>query len=250
MIAARRARPGIAGVRPSIARFASATGGRELWRALAVLVMQPGRLTILYLHGVRARFASPLALYLLAGIALLVVLKFLTDGPRLHLDLLDFNIIVRPPAASCTRAVPATCGRIDQVAATVVRFWKGDARMERLVRRMLAVAPYVAVVALPVFAGIVACLHRHRPMRFGGHLVFAAHLHAFWFLVATLALLAPGGLGFAVALVAPAYALCSLHEVYGGPWRGTTLRACGIALGHLVLLLAAAAVVAAAWPVR
>ena len=250
MIAARRARPGIAGVRPSIARFGSATGGRELWRALEVLVMQPGRLTILYLHGVRARFASPLALYLLAGIALLVVLKFLTDGPRLHLDLLDFNIIVRPPAASCTRAVPATCGRIDQVAATVVRFWKGDARMERLVRRMLAVAPYVAVVALPVFAGIVACLHRHRPMRFGGHLVFAAHLHAFWFLATTLALFAPHGLAFVAGLVAPAYALCSLHEVYGGPWHGTTLRACGIALGHLALLLATAAAIATAWPAR
>lgn len=213
-----------------------------------MLVMQPGRLTTLYLHGVRARFASPLALYLLAGIVFLVVLKFLTDGPRLHLDLLDFNIIVRPPAASCTRAVPATCGRIAQLAAAVVRFWRGDAGTGRFVSRMLAAAPYVAFVALPIFAGIVACLHRHRPMRFGGHLVFAAHLYAFWFLVATLALFAPHGLAFAAALVAPAYALCSLHEVYGGPWRGTTLRACGIALGHLVLLLAAAAVVAAAWP--
>ena len=215
-----------------------------------MLVMQPGRLTTLYLHGVRARFASPLALYLLTAIVFLAVLKFLTDGPRLHLDLLDFNIIVRPPAASCARAGSATCGRIAEVAATVARFWKGDAGTERFVRRMLAVAPYVAFVALPVFAGIVACLHRHRPMRFGGHLVFAAHLHAFWFLATTLALFAPHGLAFAAGLVAPAYALCSLHEVYGGPWHGTTLRACGIALGHLALLLAAAAAIATAWPAR
>ena len=135
--------------------------------------------------------------------------------------------------ACCRSAVQGACDWITQVASAVGQHSGSDAASERFVLRLRAIAPYVAFVALPVFAAIVASFHRHRSLRFGVHLAFAAHLHAFWFLVATSALFGPADLAFAAAVIAPGYAMCSLHPVDGGHWAGTVLRAIGIALRHL-----------------
>jgi hypothetical protein len=100
--------------------------------------------------------------------------------------------------------------------------------------RMFSIMPRVFFSLLPVFAAIVALFYRNR--RFPTALVFAVHLHAFVFLIFTVAeaakftritLLAAG-----VAAVASAalvvYALRSLRAVFGGRWPITLAKAAGI----------------------
>lgn len=247
----RRARGG-EGVRPlpirsTRLRSRGVARAREFWRTWRVLVMHPGRLTTLHRRGIRARFVSPGALYLLFGLLFLSVLKFLADGPRVRLDLVDFNVIIRPPALACAPDAPQACGWTDHLVAAFGRRWEDAATSARFARRLLDVAPYVAFVALPFLATIVARFHRDRRRRFADHLVFATHLQAFWFLVATAAFFLHGGLAFAAWLSAPAYALCSLHEVYGGRWYCTAGRALAIASSYLVVLIALSATIVSLW---
>ncbi len=66
--------------------------------------------------------------------------------------------------------------------------------------------------------------------------MFAAHTHAFVFLVAALAVLAPWA-PVRVALIAwsALYGLWSMRTVYGGRWLGTLARAWLLGIAYLVL---------------
>ncbi len=227
----------------AVARQASrphrATRARRLWRTLVVLALQPGRLTTLHLRGVRARFASPFGLYLLTGLVFLGLFKFLTDGPRVAFDQIDFNLIFRPRAL-CTVDTVRTCGALDRLA-----IFASKSAPDRLpmpfMRALLHRLPYFVFLLSPSFAAVVALFNHDRPIGFAGHLAFSLHLHAFCFLIAALTLLLPVNLTFAALVVAPGYALCALHEVYAGRWYRTALGALGILAVHLVTLGALAA---------
>jgi hypothetical protein len=54
----------------------------RIWRTLGLLVFRPGTLTYNYIHGKRARYISPIALFLLAVFAMFFVFS-LTGGSRL-----------------------------------------------------------------------------------------------------------------------------------------------------------------------
>lgn len=53
----------------------------KIWRTLPALLLRPGRLTYDYVHGQRARYVSPLALFLAATLAMYVVQSVTPDGP-------------------------------------------------------------------------------------------------------------------------------------------------------------------------
>ena len=94
--------------------------------------------------------------------------------------------------------------------------------------------------------------HPERPRRYAEHLVFAAHNHAFFFLVATLAILVPWGpVRVALMLWALVYGLASMRAVYGGPWLGVLARAWAFAIAYAVLFaFATAGLIIAAIVVR
>jgi hypothetical protein len=54
----------------------------RIWRTLGLLIFRPGTLTYNYIHGKRARYISPIALFLLAVFAMFFVFS-LTGGSRL-----------------------------------------------------------------------------------------------------------------------------------------------------------------------
>jgi hypothetical protein len=100
--------------------------------------------------------------------------------------------------------------------------------------------PRVFFALLPVFAGIVALFYRAR--RFPTALVFAAHLHAFAFLILTVPeaskLLRWQPLTAVVAALAGvtlvAYTLAGLRAVYGGGWPTTIVKGAGIAFVYVL----------------
>ncbi len=205
------------------------------------MVMQPGRLTTLHLRGVRSRFTSPIGLYLLTGLLLLALFEFLAIGPRVTVDHVDLNLLIQPRPAACVGDASRAC----EWTVALARILGAHHPSAPFVQRLLIALPYVVFLALPGFALIVAVLCRRDSIRFAGHFAFAAHLHAFCFLMATLTLLLPGSVAFAALFAGPAYALCAFHEVYDGRWRSTAVRALGTLLMHLALIVAAAGITAA-----
>ena len=55
------------------------------WRTIPLLIFRPGTLTHSYIHGKRARYISPLAMFLLAVFAMFVVFGF-SGGSRIGVE--------------------------------------------------------------------------------------------------------------------------------------------------------------------
>jgi hypothetical protein len=100
-------------------------------------------------------------------------------------------------------------------------------------------------VLLPGFALWLKLVYLDRRMRYTEHLVFALHVHAFWF--AALLLTLPGWdpLALLASLIVPVYALMAMKRVYGGRFWPRLLRAGVVSALYgttLVLALAGVAV--------
>jgi hypothetical protein len=119
-----------------------------------------------------------------------------------------------------------------------------DLKLRQVVSNMFRYGPYAAIALLPAFALLLMLVYPlpsrrypHRPRRFAGHLVFAAHNHAFLFVLTTLALLIPRDTVAAplVLVGAPVYLLGSQRSVYGGGWLSTLARAFVLLVAYGVL---------------
>jgi hypothetical protein len=88
---------------------------------------------------------------------------------------------------------------------------------ERFVSNMGASMFFV----MPLFALFQWLVYWNRRMRYTEHLVFALHLHAFWFAVLSLTLFNQNGLTGLAVLAVPVYGFMALKRVYGGGrfWR-------------------------------
>jgi len=107
-----------------------------------------------------------------------------------------------------------------------------SAKGEQLAATAFRYGPYAAIALLPAFALMLKLVYLFvtrryaaRPRRFAAHLVFAAHSHAFLFVLVTLLVLPwPAWLRGIVPLAAAYYLLRSMRVVYGGGWVPTLLR--------------------------
>ncbi len=102
---------------------------------------------------------------------------------------------------------------------------------------------YAMFLALPVFAGLLGIAYWGRKMYYGEHLVFALHVHSFWFLLALLFAFLPRlspfvPLGFAV------YGLWAMQRVYGGRRIFTALRAAAVAVLYALVVVFGASTLA------
>jgi hypothetical protein len=98
-------------------------------------------------------------------------------------------------------------------------------------------------VLLPAFAALlkIAYLGRRRrypgrPRLYGEHLVFAAHNHAFLFVMCMLLFTVPISLVRDLAYIWIAvYFAWSMHAVYGGSWLGIGVRGFALLVVYFVL---------------
>jgi hypothetical protein len=191
---------------------------------LKVLLRQPGRLTIEFLEGHRARYLSPLRLYLMASLAYFVIdaaaphtskkdglnIGFTstrsaaraTSAPQRVGDAVSRSLKPRDPdpdpdpdpnsgnaKAPLTAEEKAAALKDVERAPTILRPFVRRAIEDPagLKRGILETMPRMLFVLLPIFAGIVAIFYRGR--RYPEHLYFAIHLHAFIFLALAIAAL-------------------------------------------------------------
>lgn len=227
---------------------------------LRALVAHPGQLTVEYLAGRRARYLTPVRIYLLCSIAFFLVTA---------IDLAPWQTRQRTPAEAAR--VAAGAAEADSVARA--RIAAGESRdilggtsteFSRRLQRGSAVLkadggslkdivtgniPNAMFVLMPLYAMLLMLLYRSRRLRFPAHLVFALHAHAFFFAVMAVAeaveavVIMTGaprvieGMADAVALSwLIAYFVVALRRVYGGRWRGAVARSLVLANVYPVIM--------------
>jgi hypothetical protein len=231
----------------------------RLAQTLRTLVRHPGLLTREFLEGRRARYISPLRVYLTAS---LVYFVLAASAPEVRLE---SGKILGLRVGATAKDDPNPMSRADRVGASASRALEtGDAltAAERaaaledisrapalmqpflrrsvedpggLKRRILETMPRMLFVLLPIFAGILALFYRGR--KYPEHLYFAIHLHAFIFLALavsallkfTQSALLVSGASLIASIWIPIYATLAFRRVYGGSLARTLLKEVAIA---------------------
>lgn len=251
---------------PTIGEFVQQFGGNyfaaegALWRTLAMLLFRPGQLTREYLAGRRRRYVLPLRLYLTLSLVALVALRFA------HPMAVDV-----PPE---TAAEIAKAGKDDQILVAVGSLRLGmdkgrffcqglPAPVCRHVQRRLELDPKhmarelelasdrfvghwgtAMFLLVPMFALWCQLAWLNRRLRYTEHLVYALHLHAFWFAAIAVAQLPLPLLPGVASLAMPIYALLASRRVYGGGWWRNIARNTAVAVAYGLTLSIALGVVA------
>lgn len=231
----------------------------RIWRTLRTLVLHPGRLTTEYLRGRKLAYVPPLRLYLTTSVVFFLILRLamLPANERLsdafHRGLSDhrttFTIVdlgvahaIRKPDGSLDCTFPSwMCTHIQD------RVLRPPGELER---RLASLTPDLfdhlseaMFLLLPIFAALLQIAYARRT--YGEHILFALHVHSFWYLALLLTLIpAPAWVQPLVDLYMVGYALTALHVVYPTPWWVTTLKGAMIALAYLISLLLVAGAIA------
>lgn len=190
----------------------------KILHTVRLLVRRPGLLTAELLAGRRARYVSPLRLYLTFSV-LFFALAALVPGARQR--------YVRAEASdSAPEAQPSAA----ELAAA-----------ERLGDAVLVNLPRAAFLLMPAYGLLTWVFYRRRQPFYVPHLYHSIHFHAFAFLMLAVSVpleLAgkPGrDLGGILVLAAVPYHYLSLRRVFGGSRRATAAK--GTAVGVLYLAL-------------
>lgn len=251
---------------PTVREFLQQFGGAyfategALWRTLKLLLLKPGELTRQYLAGRRRHYVLPLRLYLSISLVVLLMLRTVatvniespgavqfdgTEPRQVEIDLGFGRAGLKAGVFFCDGLPAWLCKRLQRRLDVEPRFLARE--VEQFGQRFVSDIGGAMFLLLPAFALWLRGVYRNRGLRYAEHLVFALHLHAFWFLMLALSLPGVPGLGPLAALAAPVYTLLAMRRVYGGRRGPRLLRAALLTLLYgltLALALAGVAVVA------
>jgi hypothetical protein len=210
-------------------------------RTFRVLLGRPGALTIDTLEGRRARYITPVRLYLVASVfyflCAVAVPNLRTPAPAV---LPGSGTIIRIDPNGSVNMTPEQ--RAQALKDLERAPWWAQAVLRPIVtdpagfrQHFIEGLPRVLFALVPVFAGILAIFYRRR--RFAQHLVFAIHLHTFVFitlavrelsqLARSLIVLRIFELGAMIAIVG--YALVAFRRVYRESWPRILFKSAGVA---------------------
>ncbi|MEJ6006661.1 DUF3667 domain-containing protein [Paucibacter sp. AS339] len=240
---------------PSLLEFIQQLGGAyistegALWRTLWRLLLLPGQLTKEYLAGRRKRYVLPLRLYLTISVLALLSLRMVTsakieaetptidktssshaiglkngDTANIHIGGLGgYKAGLKDGVFFCEKLPAAMCKRLERRLAvdhaSMIKEWV------QLSERALNNLGATMFVLLPCFAVWLKLLFWDRRLHYTEHMIFALHLHAFWFSMLLLMLTPWEALTVLAAIAAALYPVIALHRVYQTRWWSTLLRA-------------------------
>ena len=213
-------------------------------------LLSPGLLTKRYIEGQRARYLTPVRLYLIVSVVYFVVAAAAPERPssrdgaqsgrgNIHIDLSGRELLT----PELRERLRADSKDYPWVVRTLMNAVADDPVAFRT--RLFTVMARVFFAMLPVFAGIVALFYRR--WTFPVSLVFATHLHAFAFAVLTFSELAKFARSAAVeaAVDLPitiglvVYAIAAFRKVFGGGLLKTLGKAAAIGVLYLLTSLPA-----------
>jgi hypothetical protein len=218
------------------------------------LFRRPGELTRVLLEGRRARYISPVRLYLLCSLVYFLVAAVVpapTDAIEFEAGIgvgVEAGGQTSPGEAAIGKAISSGLASLSateraafesEIARTpaflrpIVRAVAEDYRGLR--NRVAETMPRALFVLIPALALILGIFHRGRP--YPDHLYFAIHFQAFVFVMLTASTLALfsrslpviAGAQTATTVWVVIYAVIAQRRVYGGSWLATGLKAIGVA---------------------
>jgi hypothetical protein len=222
------------------------------------LFRRPGMLTREFLEGRRARYISPLRLYLMASLVYFLVAAAAPDVKTDGGKSLFLGVRVTPTAPDTTSrpgrvaaaASDAQNGKVLTAAerdTLLAQIQSAPAVMRPFLRRivsdpagfksaLLQAMPKMLFALLPIFALLVSAFYRR--LKYPEHLYFAIHLHAFVFLALALIEIAKfSRMPIVVAIVStpvllwiPTYSTLAFRRVYGGSIAKTLAKEAGIGM--------------------
>jgi hypothetical protein len=252
---------------PRVMEFLQQFGGAyfstegALWRTLKLLLTKPGELTVQYLAGRRKHYVLPLRLYLSISLVCLLLARFVggvevvrgLDGPAvlaaeqgplptLVLSAPPLRLGIRDGVFQCDFIPQWVCQQLRTRAAPDTRTLLHKVRLAN--DRVVANFGGVMFVLLPLFALCLMLANLGSGLRYAAHLVFALHLHAFWFIALAVMRFSPEPLVWLGGAVMVVYTLLAGGRVYGGRWLPRLVRALVMGVTYMTLL---AVTLAAAW---
>ncbi len=210
-------------------------------------LLKPGRLTRHYVEGQRARYVSPVRLYLIVSLTYFLLAAAAPTsfdsrgrrsiGPGIRIDGIDDSADAAVTAAEREQMLK----ELDDAPWLLRPMLRAMATNPDKYRRdAFAVLPRGFFAMLPVFAGIVFLFYRRDT--FPTSLVFAVHLHAFAFLAlilveaakftgsASLAAL----VGLVVTVALGVYSVLAFRAVFGGQVLKTLSKIAAIGVLYLL----------------
>jgi hypothetical protein len=236
-----------------ITHYVAAEG--KLWATLAKLLV-PGKLTLEYLQGRRARYVHPLRLYLTFSVILFLTISFTgaslgvgwktdTDSAMVSTSGVTVKRDGKQEEVSIKGVVTAADSDpqwVKDLAAKVARAedkeWRKSFR-----KTALSYIPYALMLMVPLLALYLKAVYYRRGILFGEHFVFAMHVQTVLFILLLLPLFLRFDIVSTVATLAfPVYLIAALQRVYAGRFWVSTLR--GLFVYAMYLVSAGIAVVA------
>lgn len=251
---------------PTVMEFIHQFGGNymamegALWRTLLLLLFLPGRLTREYLNGRKKRYVLPLRLYITISLLTLLALRFgaaphmdFGDGSVLKLDsaeeananliaLGDVKAGVKDGKVVCDGLPKSWCTHLEERFSLDPK--SAQREMRKVPERFISHWGTAMFALLPLYALFLKLVYIDRRMRWSEHLVFALHLHAFWFAMLATAVSGIDWLKATAAIAVPLYSLVALKTVYGGRWWSLLLRGALLCSLYGTTLICALAIVA------
>ena len=215
---------------------------------LATLFVRPGRLTQDFLAGRRARWLSPLRLYLICSLAFFVSKPLAEaissrsgrEAAKITITNSDGSTTLTPEVLEELEAgVPARVFGRDRL----VRAATNNAQFNREID---AVLPRAMFILLPIFALLTMLVWRRRLPRYPAHLYLALHLHSAWFgAFAVLTIVQAffssevvvGVLGGAALVYVAVYGLLAVRRIFGDSWVTTITKVVVVTLAYSCCLL-------------
>jgi len=226
-------------------------------QTLKTLFIAPGQLTLDFFAGRRARWLTPLRIYLICSVAYFLSVAFAERvSHRIGRQLDDMTIT--SPDGSRSLAP----GAREEIAAGLPARFFGVEKVERALlhgeefQRASETAYSKSIfVLLPFFALLTNLAWRRQVPRYPAHLYFALHIYAAWFGAFALTTLATFFAGSTTALAISGsvalvycvtYTLLALKRVFGDSWPRTILKSALVASAYLVGVFGASVLVLAA----
>lgn len=248
----------------------------RMWRTLGRLMFRPGRLTLDYLRGRRARYVPPMRLFIASSIVFFFIAnlnaRLAPEGETVFEPAVPDG---RDGAPEETRAPPEMSGDIGgihidqgcQVDYSGAPDWlaravppeRAEEICERItvdqgrsfLRAVLSNIPAMMFLFLPVMAFAMKLAYPLSGRYYAEHLLFLVHYHSFFFLLNTAVivlsqgaeLVAPGTLpegllATAAVIYIPVYLFRAMWVVYGQGFWGTAFKYVLLGLAYLVALVA------------
>ena len=192
----------------------------KIFQTLKLLILRPGELTMEYFRGRRARYISPVRLYLTCSV-------------------LYFGISALAPGSTGRWQVTGTDVSTPEVAQALERVQ--DA-VNELREKLAHYAPRSMFVLMPVFALMTWALYRRAQPFYVPHLYYSIHFHAFVFftLAAAKALSFAGDAGEVAGTVLSLsifpYHFMALRRAFGRTRAETAWKGALIAIAYCTLI--------------